>query len=184
MKFLTANTCIKSVNEQGEISGYASVFNVVDGYNDAVIKGAFLRSINHFKLQKKPKLLWQHNVNFPIGVIDELYEDDYGLFVKGHLLLDIPKSKEIYSLLKNKAIDGFSIGYKVRDSFLEKGVTYLSDIDLFEISIVTFPACQEALVSTVKSHQKNDNAEELTQYLKQINFISNKVKKLAERNLI
>jgi HK97 family phage prohead protease len=157
MKFLTTtSTQIKSLTDQGEISGYASVFNIVDGYGDIVVKGSFKNTIKNFNLGKKPKLLWQHDKSIPIGVIDELREDNYGLFIKSHLLLEIPKAREIYSLLKNKVIDGFSIGYKVKDSFFESGIQYLTDIDLMEISIVTFPACEGALVGDVKS--QNDGS--------------------------
>ncbi|MDR3151563.1 MAG: HK97 family phage prohead protease [Holosporaceae bacterium] len=151
MKFLTQKLQLKSLSETGEISGYASVFDLVDGCNDSVQKGAFENSINKFKNGKKPKLLWQHDVNFPIGIITDLREDDYGLLATGRLLFEIPKAKEVYLLLKNKAVDGFSIGYRVGDGYYNGGVHYLTDVDLVEISIVTFPACAEAVVDHVKA---------------------------------
>lgn len=168
-------TDIKSINDSGKISGYASVFNVVDGCNDVVMKGAFAKTVEKFNTGNKPKLLWQHDVSCPIGIIDELYEDDYGLFIKCHLLMDIPKATEIYSLIKNRAIDGFSIGYKVKDSFQERGIKYISEIDLFEISIVTFPACDQALISNVKSK------DELC--LEQIKNLSNKIENIIRRKI-
>jgi HK97 family phage prohead protease len=139
------------MRDDGEISGYASVFNIADSYSDVVLSGAFAAAINDFKSEKRPKLLWQHDVNFPIGVIEDITEDDYGLFIRGRLLMEIPKAKEVYYLLKNKAIDGFSIGYRIRDSYFSNNNQYLTDIDLLEISIVTFPACPSATVGDVKN---------------------------------
>lgn len=187
MKFLTSNTYIKSVNNKGEISGYASVFNVVDGYNDVIIKGAFSKTIENFEAGKKPKLLWQHDATAPIGIIEELYEDDYGLFIKTRLLLEIPKAQEAYLLLKNKAIDGFSIGYKIRNRFFNSGLQYISDIDLLEISIVTFPACEKALVGNVKSDNQSkyiasENLENKTYYINFMKMISNKLKNIQKDN--
>ncbi|MDR1982792.1 MAG: HK97 family phage prohead protease [Holosporaceae bacterium] len=151
MKYLTQHLHLKSISEDGEISGYASVFNVVDGYGDIVMKGAFTNAVEIFAAGgKKPKLLWQHDVNYPIGVINEIFEDNYGLFVKARLLLEIPKAQEVYFLLKNKAIDGFSIGYKVKNNYFKNNKQYLTDINLLEVSIVTFPACESATVEDVK----------------------------------
>jgi HK97 family phage prohead protease len=152
MKFLTPRVHLKSIDENGEISGYASVFNVEDGYGDTIIRGAFKKSVSDFILGKKPKLLWQHDINSPIGVITEIGEDGHGLFVKGKLLLEVPKAREVYLLLKNRAIDGFSIGYKIKNNYFKNNKQYLTDIDLLEISIVTFPACEEAIVEDIKSN--------------------------------
>lgn len=179
MKFLSSNVHLKSVNDRGGVSGYASVFNVVDSYNDAVVKGAFANSIKDFKSGKKPKLLWQHDTNIPIGIIEEIYEDEYGLFVKSQLILDIPKAKEIYLLLKSKAIDGFSIGYKIKDSYLNNNIKYLTDIDLMEVSIVTFPACKEAIVEEVKS--RTENLGNISRYVDLIKSTSNKIKNITNR---
>ncbi|MDR1361870.1 MAG: HK97 family phage prohead protease [Holosporaceae bacterium] len=150
MEFLTQKLQLKSLGENGEISGYASVFNRVDGHQDNLQRGAFKNSLDRFKSGKKPKLLWQHDANFPIGVITDLREDDYGLLTTARLLFDIPKAREVYLLLKNKALDGFSIGYRIRDGYHNNGVHYLTDVDLVEISIVTFPACEEAVVDGLK----------------------------------
>lgn len=145
---------IKSISEKGQIEGYASVFDVKDCNGDIVVKNAFAKTIEDFHQGKIPKLLWQHDTSNPIGVIDEMFEDNHGLFVKGHLLTDIPKVKEIYLLLKNKAIDGFSIGYRIRDHYIKNNSQYLTDIDLLEISIVTFPACESATIDKVKMNEQ------------------------------
>jgi len=140
-----------SAQENGIISGYASVFDVVDAYNDIVKKGAFSKAIEQFNLGKKPKLLWQHDVRYPIGIIEEMFEDNYGLFIKAKLLLDVPQAKEAYCLLKNDAVNGFSIGYRINQKHNQNGMQLLTDINLLEISIVTFPACEVATVSEVKN---------------------------------
>jgi HK97 family phage prohead protease len=191
MKFLTHNANVKSINEKGEISGYASVFNVIDGHNDVVLRGAFAAAIRNSRSGRKPKLLWQHDLNVPIGVIDDLYEDDHGLFIKVRLILDIPKAREIYSLLKNRAIDGFSIGYKIKDSYFDGNIQYLVEIDLLEVSIVTFPTCEEATIEDVKASENtklpcNDNlrdngaSEEAFQHIELIKSISNKIKNVTK----
>lgn len=152
---------IKSLNEQGEISGYASVFGELDRNGDIVEQGAFKKSVKEFAEGKKPKLLWQHDTSEPIGIIDELFEDDHGLFVKAHLLMDLPKAKEVYLLLKNKALDSFSIGYKIRHHFIKNNQKHLTDIELLEVSVVTFPACTSATIEAVKFDRNfNENVNE------------------------
>jgi HK97 family phage prohead protease len=172
MKFLTQNLQLKSLEENGEISGYASVFRIVDGYGDSVEKDAFANSVRKFKEGKKPKLLWQHDGNFPIGVITDIHEDDYGLFVKARLLFEIPKAKEVYTLLKNKALDGFSIGYRVKDGYFDGSVHHLTDIELLEVSVVTFPACEKAVVHNIKANHDraicNDDMQKCLELIKNI----------------
>lgn len=153
---------IKSINEEGEIEGYASVFDEIDRNGDVVERGAFAKSIEEFSVGKKPKLLWQHDMSAPIGIIKELKEDDHGLFVRAQLIMDLPKAKEIHLLLKNKAMDGFSIGYKIRNHFVKNNRKHLTDIELLEVSIVTFPACESAKIDDVKfdkNTKKNLNKE-------------------------
>lgn len=179
MKFLTSHIEIKSLEENGDISGYASVFNVRDGYNDVTLRGAFAKAVSNFNKGIRPKLLWQHDATVPIGVIEEMYEDDHGLFIKCKLLLEISKAKEVYALLKNGAIDGFSIGYKINDSYFCNGLRYLTDINLVEISVVTFPACKEAVVKDVKSEEQLALVPAST-CVNLIKTMSNTIKKLTK----
>jgi HK97 family phage prohead protease len=178
MKFSTQNLQLKSIEENGEISGYASVFRVIDGHGDCVENGAFANAVRKFKAGKKPKLLWQHDGNFPIGVITDIHEDNYGLFLKARLLFEIPKAKEVYALLKNRAIDGFSIGYRIKDEYFDNGVHHLTNLELVEVSIVTFPACTEAVVSDVKADctcvQVNDDMKKCLELIKNISKKINK----------
>lgn len=145
-----------SLKDDGTFSGYCNVFDVKDSYGDVVKKGAFISSLNDWQAKgKMPPILWQHDRGQVIGVWTKLYEDDHGLFGEGKLLIDdVAKAKEAYALIKNGAIDGLSIGYRTQkwawnddDNVLE-----LLEIDLKEISIVTFPANTDSTVSQVK-HQ-------------------------------
>ena len=140
---------IKSISENGEFSGYGSVFGVKDSYGDIVVKGAFEKSLN----SKTPALLWQHKSDEPIGVWTKAVEDENGLYVEGKLLVDDDElAKRAYAHLKAGSITGMSIGYALNDYEYdkEKEAFILKDIDLWEISLVTFPANEDARISDVK----------------------------------
>lgn len=139
---------------EGTFEGYASVFQAVDQQGDALAPGAFQASLEAWKAEGHlPKLLWQHDPRTPIGVWDFMEEDDYGLFVRGHLLLDLPKAREAYVLLKTGVVDGLSIGFLPRQVHEEGGVRVLDQVDLFEVSLVTFMANPLAYVTTCKGGQ-------------------------------
>ncbi|MEO1238569.1 MAG: HK97 family phage prohead protease, partial [Pseudomonadota bacterium] len=90
---------------------------------------------------------WQHDPTEPIGIWDEVREDDKGLYVKGRLLTDVARAREAASLLEAGAIDGLSIGYRtVRAQNDGKGRRHLSELELWEVSLVTFPMLPEARV--------------------------------------
>lgn len=136
--------------EDGTFEGYASVFGVVDQGYDVVERGAFVKSL----AKRKPKMLWQHEMDKPIGVWDEVREDERGLYVKGRLLTDVAKGREALALLKAGALDSMSIGYRTVEATMEQGdrmIRKLLEVDLFEISIVTFPMLPDAKVTGVKS---------------------------------
>ena len=146
---------IKSVSETGVFSGYGSVFHNEDSYGDVVRPGAFKKSLAEWeKKGRLPPMLWQHDGREPIGVFTKMVEDEKGLFVEGRLLIDdIPQARAAYALLKEKALGGMSIGYReilIEQDHDEK-VTNLLELDLWEVSVVTFPANEEATVDSVKS---------------------------------
>jgi len=153
---------IKSLNEAGYFSGYASVFGELDNHKDVIMHGAFSDTLDTKNEALDVKLLWQHNAAEPVGVFDLIREDSYGLYVEGHLLLDVARAKEAYSLLRSGAVKGLSIGYKVRKASLdpETGIRLIKALDLFEISLVTFPANELALISEVKFDEKKGEANE------------------------
>jgi HK97 family phage prohead protease len=101
-------------------------------------------------------MLWQHDRQKPIGIWDELVEDDKGLRVKGRLLKDqVAQAAEAYALIQAGALDELSIGYRELEAAPhpdQRGVTLLKKLDLREISPVTFGALgQAARIDTVKS---------------------------------
>lgn len=153
---------IKELQPDGIFSGYASVFDVVDNHNDIILKGAFKNTIQNSRIEgTNIKLLWQHNTQEPVGVFSRITEDEVGLFVEGRLLLDLVKGKEIYSLIKAGAIDGLSIGYNPINFTYdqETAVRYISEIDLKEISLVTFPANEHAKIISVKNEEVTSDKE-------------------------
>ena len=143
----------KSVGELGNFEGYASIFALTDRQQDQVMPGAFRKSLIRARVdQNPPKLLWQHDPTQVIGVWQELREDHQGLYVRGQLLMELPKAQEAYVLLKSGAIDGLSIGYEVAKAVRDRqtGVRHLLEVSLWEISLVTFAANQAARVTAVK----------------------------------
>ncbi|MCU1787512.1 HK97 family phage prohead protease [Pectobacterium polaris] len=146
---------LKSVSDSGEFEGYGSVFGVKDSYDDVVIPGAFSASLQAWKEKNSlPALLWQHRVDEPIGIYTEMKEDEVGLYVKGRLLIDDdPLSKRAHAHMKAGSLTGLSIGYMLKDWEYDrtKEVFLLKEIDLWEVSLVTFPSNDEARVSDVKS---------------------------------
>ncbi len=110
--------------------------------------------------KRKVKLLSQHKTDEPIGVFTEIYEDQKGLYVKGQLAMGTQKGRETYELLKMGALDGMSIGFKAdptKQSYNEnkRGVRTLKEVDLMEISLVTFPMNEQAMVQSVKGNSKS-----------------------------
>jgi HK97 family phage prohead protease len=146
---------IKSVSDTGEFEGLGSVFGVKDSYGDIVIKGAFQKSLDKWNEKGSfPALLWQHKMDEPIGIYTEMKETDEGLYVKGRLLIDDdPLAKRAHAHMKAGSISGLSIGYALNDWEYdkEKGAYMLKDIELWEVSLVTFPANEEARISDVKT---------------------------------
>lgn len=146
---------VKFQAESGQFEGYASVFNIVDSAHDRMAPGAFRRSLAEMKTgQRLPPLLWQHDTAQPIGAWREMYEDSHGLFVKGDLFIaEIARAREAYKLMQEKVVNGLSIGYRVRQSHKDQksGVRVLTDVDLLEVSMVTFPANDSARIMRVKS---------------------------------
>lgn len=151
---------IKAENEDdkyGYISGYASTFGNVDSVGDKVAKGAFAISI----ATKMPKMLWQHDRWQPIGSWTDAKEDDYGLWVQGRILKTVPQGLTAFNLLKEEAISGLSIGYRVQDYEYDNdtGIYTLKQVNLLEVSVVTFPANELAEVANVKSADFSQHAD-------------------------
>ncbi len=172
MKTMNQNLEVKSWGSEGVFEGYASVFNKKDHHKDVVVKGAFQKSLEKWKSKKDwPKMLWQHDVSKPIGVWEEITEDEKGLYVKGRFLLQVQQGREAYELLKSGVVKEMSIGFHSNKSRYDvlKDVTYLEGIDLQEISLVTYAANPEAKVTDFKDENF---------FVKEVNKFVNTVKEM------
>jgi uncharacterized protein len=142
---------MKSLDD-GAFEGYASLFNREDLGHDVIVPGAFRDSLLN-RGAARIKMLFQHDPGEPIGVWDEIREDARGLYVRGRLMTAVSKAREVLALMRAGALDGLSIGFKAvkarRDA--ANGVRRLEQIDLWEISVVTFPMLPGARVESVKS---------------------------------
>ena len=129
--------------------GYASLFGDRDRGGDVVAPGAYAASLKRLAAEgRQVKMLWQHDPAQPIGVWDEVREDARGLYVKGRLLESLARAREAAALIAAKAIDGLSIGYRtVRAAKTDKGHRLLRELELWEVSLVTFPMLPSARVS-------------------------------------
>ena len=138
-----------SVKDGAEISGYASLFGKVDQGGDMVSPGAYQTALKSLQTTgRSVKMLWQHDSAQPIGVWDEVKEDSRGLWVKGRILKDVAKGREAAALIEAGAIDGLSIGYRtIRATKDENGGRVLSELELWEVSLVTFPMLSDARVA-------------------------------------
>lgn len=141
-------------DKPGLITGYGSVFNVRDTYGDIVAPGAFAASLNEWAGKGRlPAMLWQHDSDVPVGRWTEIAEDARGLRCTGELLLSVPAGAEAYEHLKAGTIGGLSIGFRTVERTWndDTDTRTLNVVDLWEVSLVTFPACDPARIDGVKS---------------------------------
>jgi HK97 family phage prohead protease len=135
---------------------------VVDQGGDLVEKSAFDKSLAS---GRRPQMLLHHDPRNIVGVWDEVKVDSRGLLVKGRILQDLQQGKEAHILMKEGALRGLSIGYRTQDFGIEKregkNIRVLKEVDLFEISLVTFPMNTEAEVTDVKQLQSPRDVERL-----------------------
>lgn len=160
----------------GSFIAYGSTFGNVDLVGDIVQKGAFTKSLAE-KGVKGVKMFWQHDSNEIIGKYTDIYEDEKGLVIKGQFYLgNIQKADETYFLMKQGEITQFSIGYRVvSKSFDNNGNTLLKELDLIEVSPVTFPANPKAQLVGIKSI-KDMSKRELEGKLRDVGFSQNEAK--------
>jgi HK97 family phage prohead protease len=177
-EYLSVPLEIKALDEgePGTFSGYGSVFANVDSYGDVVAKGAFKDTLKEWKTKGKlPPMLLQHGGGFfggsagdlvPIGKWTDMHEDDYGLAVTGKLIaMDTERTKQVYGAMKEGALDGLSIGYRTKQ------------VDLVELSVVTFPANGESLVESVKALPEFESVKALEDWLREVLGLGQKERK-------
>ena len=140
-----------TIAPDGTVEGYASLFGEIDQARDMVMAGAFRETLKLRGVRRIP-MLFQHDPAEPIGIWQELVEDSRGLFARGRLIPDVQRGREVLALVKSGAIDGLSIGFKTVKGRVEPKtrIRKIEQLDLWEISIVTFPLLTGARVRAVK----------------------------------
>lgn len=172
-KFYIKSEITTDLEDEGRISGYASVYNVIDSYSEVIDPGAFDKVAADILSGKKEMPLMlanhQHYSGCPVGIWDRLSLDSKGLFMSGPMNPEVSMGKDIYSSLKfaekhkTKARMGLSIGYYIANNGFEiiDGIGHIKEVsELKEVSIVIFPANEEAEITSIKSGaEKGDNLE-------------------------
>lgn len=181
---------VKSVSDEGVFEGYASVFDVIDSYRERVAPGAFVESLTRWNEKGSlPPVLWQHRSDQPLGPTLDLHEDARGLFIRAQLLVsDVRQAREAHALMKAKAITGLSIGFMVKaDSFdHDEELLTLTEVDLWETSVVTFPANEAAGISTVKAAFGGamPTLREFENFLREHGFSRSQAEAIATRGVV
>lgn len=182
MEHKNTRLTVKAVSEKGTFEGYGSVFGNVDLGGDIVVKGAFSESLDRHKEQgTMPALLWQHDHQEPIGVWEEMAEDDHGLYVRGRLLVeDDPLARRAHAHLKAGSLSGLSIGFSTLDDETNKdGTRNIKQVDLWETSLVTFPMNESARVAGVKQRDFIHNIRDFEDVLRRCGFTRREAKAIA-----
>lgn len=156
-----------TVSDGHVISGYASLFGARDQGGDIVQQGAYAASLARLKAAGRAvKMLWQHDPAQPIGVWDEVREDTTGLWVKGRILTAVDRGREAAALLDAGAMDGLSIGYRtIKSTKAADGARLLTELELWEVSLVTFPMLAEARVLAKSDDGAGETWADLTAML-------------------
>lgn len=125
-----------------DIEGYGAVFHKPDLNGDIIVPGAF-------RHDGPVRMLYQHAAETPIGRWTSLKEDEFGLFVRGQIILSSPRAREVHALLMGGALDGLSIGYQTIRAAKTKAGRRILSASLWEISVVTFPMAPRARITKV-----------------------------------
>ena len=161
-KTLDVKMQIKELDaETGVFVGFASTFGgSPDAYGDVIEKGAFTKTIKENGYGGNGiKMLWQHQISEPIGVWETVIETEKGLEVIGKIATGTSKGSDVYELLKVGAVNTLSIGYNEVDVEKKEGFNLIKSVDLFEISLVTFPANSRATINQVKAVLESDDSD-------------------------
>lgn len=139
------------IDDEGRFGGYASVFGRLDESGDIVLPGAFRGSLTK-RGSPRVRMLFQHDPKEPVGTWETIAEDGFGLWVEGQLTGGVPRADALRRLIERRAVDGLSIGFRTVRASREAGTGHrrISEIDLWEISIVTFPMLDTARIASRK----------------------------------
>lgn len=170
---------LKADSEEGVFSGYASTFGNEDSYGDIVDFGAFADSLKN----REPKVLWQHKQDKPIGKLIEAKEDSKGLFVRVKMALATTLGKDAYEYLKAGIIDRLSIGFTVKESEYDvsKNIRIIKKCDLFEFSLVTFPANDQCAITAVKAVPQTER--DFEKFLREHGYSRTEAKAITSRGM-
>ena len=140
-------------DSSGRISGYGSIFGNVDLAGERVLPGAFRKSLDEHKRRgSRIKMLWQHRPDVPIGTWTSAVEDSKGLLLEGHINLKTDAGRNAYEHIAAGDVDSLSIGYREKQAQQGRdGVRDLIELDIYEVSPVTFPANRSATISAAKT---------------------------------
>lgn len=138
----------KTEGDVVRIEGYGSTFGNVDHGGDVVQRGAFVKSL----AARMPKMFWQHDAKQIPGMWERASEDTKGLYLDGYFL-NTTLGRDVAEQAKAGAIDTLSIGYVVKDAEFssDKKTRTLKEVNLLEVSLVTFPMNDQARIVAVKS---------------------------------
>jgi HK97 family phage prohead protease len=147
------------IGADGRFAGYASVFNALDEGGDIVLPGAFRKTLKD-RGRDRIRLLFQHDPKEPVGLWDRIAEDGFGLWAEGRLVPGVPRADALRRLIGEGAIDGLSIGFRTVKAARDRGSGFrkIAEIDLWEISIVTFPMMAEARIGTRRQAAREEIA--------------------------
>ena len=135
------------ITDNGVFAGYAAIFGTEDIEGDVIVKGAFANTLQR-RQPHRVQMLYQHDATQPIGKWLDISEDDRGLFVQGQLLLNLNRAQDVHHLIRSDVLTGLSIGYRTEKSAaIGSGpARALYEVDLWEISLVTFPMHPDAQI--------------------------------------
>lgn len=132
------------------IEGFASVFDVIDLKGDMVMRGAMSASLKKYhEIDLLPAMLLEHDILLYAGLWITMCETKNGLYVMGKILSSTPGGELAVQKLSQRALIGLSIGYEAISSYITDGVRCLTQIELYEVSLVEKPANQHALIFNV-----------------------------------
>ncbi len=156
---------LQAVSGHGLFVGYASLFGQRDTTGDIVMPGAFKRSL-HKRGIAGIRMLFQHDPSTPVGTWLDIRETERGLYVEGRLDLRVQRGLELFSLLESGGLDGLSIGFKTVMATRDRlnNARRLLTVDLWEISLVTFPMLETARATPVPSHNTQSTPGAMTQW--------------------
>jgi HK97 family phage prohead protease len=183
---------VKDVSDEGTFEGYGSTFGgAPDSYGDIILPGAFADTLEKHKREgTMPLLLWGHQANeLPIGNWIDMAEDRKGLWGKAQIDLDDPVGIRVHKALKRKSVRGLSIGYETiqrKTDPKRPGITLLEKLDLWEVSVVNFPANRRSLVDTVKSQLiagSLPTLPEFEEFLREAGFSKSQATAIAGKGL-